>query len=388
MDITMNLFDLVKRPDRAVEIVRGDVEAVQGQVAGISRRYVRLGAGSAVQIRGAQEMSALKILSSDLGWSALAESRGTAKLNVSLLSPQGRSVSVVVAELANVRADTPEQLEFRWPIYMASLASYDIVVSNIGAVPIKLLVGPAIDMRSYVLPYAVGTGVEVGPGLRPHVLPSDITDVSYVEQQDPREWLKVYNHSAEKPPMPPDDVLGRYRIGTAVELETVPAGTLDFVFSNHVFEHLANPVQVMKNWLSRLKPGGAILGVIPDPRYTFDCRQPPTTLDEVVVEEQLGGHEIARSKYVRWCQFTEPRHTPEGLIGRGYSIHVNYFTPEGFKGLADLLEGRGLISRSFLATAPNNKDFAFAMWKGGVDAAGFTSRSDSGVGDALATIYA
>lgn len=163
--------------------------------------------------------------------------------------------------------------------------------------------------------------------------------------------------------MPPEHLLARYRVGSAVELETIETGSLDFVFSNHVFEHLANPVQVMSNWLSRLKPGGAILGVVPDPRYTFDCRQPPTTLSEALAEEHAGGHEISRSKYVRWCQLTEPRHTPDALIKRGYSIHVNYFTPEGFQALADLIKDRGLISRSFVTSAPNNKDFAFAFWK-------------------------
>jgi SAM-dependent methyltransferase len=283
---------------------------------------------------------------------------------------------VIVAELSRIAADMPKQLEFRWPLYMASIESYDLVVANHGAVPVKLVVGPAIDMRSYVLPYAVGTGVEVGPGLRPHVLPSDRTDVSYIEQQHPHEWLRMYNHRAEKPSMPAENVLARYRVGSAVQLETAQAGSLDFVFSNHVFEHLANPVQVLTNWLSRLKPGGAILGVIPDPRYTFDCRQAPTTLDEALAEEQNGGHEIPRAKYERWCRFTEPRHTPEGLIERGYSIHVNYFTPEGFQALADLLKTRGQIARSFVATAPNNKDFAFAMWKSGT-AVGSTVASGS-----------
>jgi SAM-dependent methyltransferase len=148
-----------------------------------------------------------------------------------------------------------------------------------------------------------------------------------------------------------------------VELETIDAASLDFIFSNHVFEHLANPLQVMINWLGRLKPGGVILGVTPDPRFTFDCRQQPTTMSEVLAEEAAGGHIIPRAKYERWCRLTEPRHTPDGLIKRGYSIHVNYFTPEGFQAMLDVLKGRGLISRTFLAAAPNNKDFAFALWK-------------------------
>lgn len=355
----MNLFDLVSRPDRAIEITRGDVVAVQGQVAGSSRRYVQMAPGAVLRIRDAHELTALKVLNSDFGWSAVAGSKGAAKLRVTLDVAQARDVVTELADLHGV----PQRIEFRWPSRVASLSSYDLVIEASGSAPVQILVSPAIDMRAYVLPYAVGLGVEVGPGLRPHVLPSDRTDVSYVEQQHPRDWLTMYNHQGEKPVMPPDPILARYRVGSAVELETIDAGSLDFIFSNHVFEHLANPLQVLSNWLKRLKPGGAILGVTPDPRFTFDCRQPPTTLNEALAEEKAGGHEISRAKYERWCQLTEPRHTPEGLIKRGYSIHVNFFTPEGFQAVADLLKARGLISRSFLASSPNNKDFAFALWK-------------------------
>ena len=360
----MNLFDLVNRPDRAVLIRKGEVVGRQGHVAGASRRYVQLSPGAMLRIKDAHELTVFRILSADFGWSALAMGKGSARLRISLV-PSGADGDAgnVVADLPDLRRDLPTPIVFRWPPEIAALTHYDLIIEAIGNESLQLLVGLAIDMRSYVLPYAVGVGVEVGPGLRPHVLPSERTDVSYVEQQHPRDWLTMYNHQGDKPVMPPENILARYRVGSAVELDTIELGSLDFIFSNHVFEHLSNPVQVMCNWLARLKPGGAILGVTPDPRFTFDCRQPPTTLSEVLDEEKTGGHIIARSKYERWCQLTEPRHTPEGLMKRGYSIHVNYFTPEGFQAMADLLKARGLISRSFLASSPNNKDFAFAFWK-------------------------
>jgi hypothetical protein len=361
----MNLFDLVNRPDRSVDICKGEVVAKQGQAANASYRYVLLSPGAVLRIKDAHELMAFKLLSSDFGWSAIAATKGPAKLRVLIEAKHNQAEREVIAEISNVRADAPQPIEFRWPERMASFLVYDLVIETVGSVPVQLLVGPVIDMRSYILPYTVGVGVEVGPGLRPHVLPSDRTDVSYIEQQHPHEWLTMYNHQGDKPAMPPEHILARYRVGSAVQLETFADSSLDFIFSNHVFEHLANPVQVMSNWVSRLKPGGAVLGVVPDPRYTFDCRQPPTTLSEALAEELVGGHEISRSKYERWCALTEPRHTPDGLIKRGYSIHVNYFTPEGFLALANLLQDRGLISRSFFALATNNKDFAFAFWKAG-----------------------
>lgn len=360
----MNLFDLVNRPDRAVEIRSGEVVSMQGRVAGASRRYVQFSPGAVLCLKNAHELTAFRPLSSEFGWSAIAVGKGATKLRVSLVNTSTDDLkSDVVAELSELRKDVPTNVAFEWPKAIAAMSSYDLIIEVRGNDAAQLLVGPAIDMRNYVLPYAAGLGVEVGPGLRPHVLPSEKTDVSYVEQQHPRDWLTMYNHQGEKPVMPPDHILARYQVGSAVALENIEAGSLDFIFSNHVFEHLANPVQVLSNWLGRLKPGGAILGVTPDPRYTFDCRQPPTTLSEVLDEERAGGHVISISKYERWCQLTEPRHTPDGLMKRGYSIHVNFFTPEGFQAVADLLKMRGEISRSFLASAPNNKDFAFVLWK-------------------------
>jgi len=361
----MNLFDLVNRPDRAIDIAAGEVVAKQGNVAGASRRFVQFAPGGILRIRNAHELTACKLLSSDFGWSALAATKEPAKLRIVLEAIQGQPVREIVAELVDLKSDAPRRIEFCWPYSVASLAAYDIVMEASGSAPTLVLVGPAIDMRTYILPYAIGTGVEVGPGLRPHVLPSDLTDVSYIEQQNPRDWLVMYNHQDKKPEMPPEHILARYRVGSATELEMFAPGSLDFIFSNHVFEHLANPVQVISNWLSRLRPGGTVLAVVPDPRYTFDCRQSPTTMSEALAEEQAGGHQISRSKYERWCRLTEPRHTPDGLFKRGYSIHVNYFTPEGFQALADLLKDRGLISRFFLTSAPNNKDFAFVLWKTG-----------------------
>lgn len=371
----MNLFDLVNRPDRATEIRQGEVVAGQGHLAGASRRYVRLSPGAVLRIKNAHELSAFRTLSSDFGWSALAGGKGgaslravlaggkrRARLRMSLAEADGPG-EYVVAEVSGLGRQLPAPVEFSWPPAIATLTAYDFVIEASGSEDVLLLVGQAVDMRTYVLPYAVGRGVEVGPGLRPHVLPSETVEVSYIEQQHPHEWLAVYNRQGEGPAIPPEHVLERYKVGSAVQLETIETESLDFIFSNHVFEHLANPIQVMRNWLERLKPGGVILGVVPDPRFTFDCRQPPTTLNEALAEEVVGGHVIPRSKYERWCQLTEPRHTPEALIERGYSIHVNYFTPEGFQALADLLKARGLISRSFISSAPNNKDFAFAFWK-------------------------
>ena len=48
--------------------------------------------------------------------------------------------------------------------------------------------------------------------------------------------------------------------------------SLDFIIALHMLEHVPNPDQIIKYFLSLLKPGGGVGIVIPDWRYTWDAR--------------------------------------------------------------------------------------------------------------------
>ncbi len=49
-------------------------------------------------------------------------------------------------------------------------------------------------------------------------------------------------------------------------------GTIDFIVSLHMLEHMPDPVAVVRHWLDLLKPGGGIGIVVPDWRYSWDSR--------------------------------------------------------------------------------------------------------------------
>lgn len=57
----------------------------------------------------------------------------------------------------------------------------------------------------------------------------------------------------------------------------VPDESLDFVFSSHCLEHLENPVAVIENWKSKLKPGGVLFLYLPHPDMEYwlpqNCRK-------------------------------------------------------------------------------------------------------------------
>jgi hypothetical protein len=314
----MNLYDLIGRNDFSLE-KRGEISAVVFGVKGGPRhRGIRMGAGSWLRVKDAHRMSASARSPEAAGWSCLT---GAIEFNV------------------EEHGD-----------------GYDLKVG--APVDTHLSVGRFIDPRAPILGQLQGYGIEVGPGLRPIVRPNKDVDVEYVEECSPAEWHALYAKGRDTPEALSEDILLRYRIGSAVTLEQWPAHSMDFVFSNHVFEHLMNPMQVLQNWRSRLKTGAIIAGVIPDARYTFDCRQPFSTMNEFRNEHRRGCFDVPDEKYERWVRYTSPSSTVTSLKERAYSIHVHYYTPDVFRALVD--EALDEPEIEFI-TERNNKDFGFVL---------------------------
>lgn len=54
--------------------------------------------------------------------------------------------------------------------------------------------------------------------------------------------------------------------GDAMEL---PPGQYDYIASSHCLEHLVNPIEALRHWKSRIKPGGVLLLYLPHPSMTY-----------------------------------------------------------------------------------------------------------------------
>lgn len=80
----------------------------------------------------------------------------------------------------------------------------------------------------------------------------------------------------------PGKPAGRQYILEATDLVAVPSGSYDFVLSSHMLEHTANPLRALAEWARVLKPGGALVLVVPHRDGTFDHRRPVTTLEHLV----------------------------------------------------------------------------------------------------------
>jgi len=83
-----------------------------------------------------------------------------------------------------------------------------------------------------------------------------------------------------------DGRVGQQFVCEASKLERIADRTYDFVLSSHSLEHSANPLKCIAEWLRVLKPGGALLLILPDARFTFDHRLPVTSFDHLLEDYQ------------------------------------------------------------------------------------------------------
>ncbi len=388
----MNLYDMARRGDRMLDAPAGSIDACVLKLAAGTQRAVRLAHDARIRLRHAHEATCLLATPADPGWVLHTQGEGQVRVwleakdrapvlladtaaqamdanEVAVTMPAPRSwparlalrlagtPSVPIAPRPPARRQVPLQLS--WPVRMP--IAYDLVLES-SEDDVAIAVGPLHDVRRGVLAELRGNGLEVGPGANPAVVDSDIRSVRYVEKMSATEWAQVYpKESLDAAVMAR---WSQYTIASAETLDGIATDSLDFIFSSHVLEHLVNPLQVLQNWWQCLAPGGGIVGVVPDARYSFDLRQPLTTLDELLAQLRAGAHERTDAMYQRWCRHTSPEADIASLRARDYAIHVNYFSPESFGGMLQAFAGLvGTPGGAFVEQFQNGKDFAFAVFK-------------------------
>jgi SAM-dependent methyltransferase len=205
-----------------------------------------------------------------------------------------------------------------------------------------------------------GKGAELGPGPNPHILPSNETDVIYVEQKSPAEWVSLYGEHykmAFNPALAPYYVIG--------DAHAIPAGpgSLDFIYSSHVFEHLVNPLGHLEIWSGLLRKGGEVLMVVPDYIGSKDYLADPTGMEEIVREF---GDETFAPSFHHYERYAEARRSPakaKALFESKSSIHMHYYSNSNMSELLELAVQRGYFDKFTIIHSANAKDFHVILTK-------------------------
>jgi SAM-dependent methyltransferase len=285
----------------------------------------------------------------DSGWAIIPTTEGCSAL-IRLSCDSGKVLKYNI--------DSKKSNKFQY-LSLPVIESHDDLIINIkiGKGALFFLVHEVLD-RSLIYSLCKGKGIEIGPGPRPQILPGSDVDVTYVEQMPAEEWQRLYNN---KNLVIDNTLWERYIIGNASSLP-LPDNSCDFIFSSHVFEHLANPLGHLKYWSTKLKAGGRVVAVIPD---VYGCRDyifKPSTLIEILQEYETGGFDLQEKHYRRVCQ-ARPSLNFDELMKNKASIHAHYYTRFSITKIALCSIELGFFKSWKVISSQNHKDFHLLLSK-------------------------
>ena len=154
--------------------------------------------------------------------------------------------------------------------------------------------------KAIAMTYLSGRGIEVGAGDRPFPLP-EAARVSYGDIR-PQAGLENYFKTT------------KVTSGELIDGQTFAGfedGSLDFVISAHVIEHLRDPMGAIVNAIRVLKIGGIHIVVVPEMRATFDRNRPETTVEHALRDFKDGGESTCRAAYEEHLRYVHPYMTGE-----------------------------------------------------------------------------
>ena len=196
---------------------------------------------------------------------------------------------------------------------------------------------------------------------------SDVLLVDRWSAAELREKFAVEEATATAPIVEVDVVLGEASLLDT--LSPLKGDGFDFAIASHVIEHVPDMITFLSDLAALLKPGGRLLLVVPDKRYTFDLlrdlsrtadlieawvehRQRPspgqifdyTLLAAAVDVTSAWASAIDPGTLVRYCepQYALDRCRQSAADGSYVDSHCWVFTPARFLAICADLAGLGL----------------------------------------------
>ncbi|WP_325918186.1 methyltransferase domain-containing protein [Pseudomonas frederiksbergensis] len=355
----MNLFDMANRKDEILRITDKVTLAKLKLPSGDEWRALRVQADDKPQISVSEVIRwyPFSTRAETIGWYARTD-RGEASLDVQLM------VGDLIISTTTIPINhDPKTVSIPWPLSHIAINPATSLVMRF-----NLLKGQNADLminrclnRSDLTSIAKGNGIEVGPGPKPQIINREGVHVKYVEEMSSGEWKHLYDKGGQYESDSAD--WSNHIVGKAAALPCEDE-SLDFIFSSHVFEHLANPIGHLAHWASKLKVGGVILSVVPDIAGTKDYRHKPSSLEEMLAEYKDDIWEPSAMHYERWAS---TRGNWEGRVKEAIeekrSIHVHFYTRENTAALLDYAVSKLSFESFHIKHTPNHRDFYWILIK-------------------------
>lgn len=355
----MNIYEMLRRGDSDL-IVSPEVKIAKREYYGEIWRGLLLPPGASIRLRGALRFHTFRERPAHCNWTISAnKAERAAGVGVKFVAATG---DTIITKSETIVDAWPRPLLLPWPLGRAPLPpDVDLVVHTPTTSPGGVFLGVhRIISRAPLLAAACGRGVEIGPGANPQVLPRDGVDVSYLEQMPVSDWERLYPKAAARAI---DRTLwNRYLIGEAHDLPFADE-SLDFIFSSHVFEHLANPLGHLGHWHDKLRSGGTVLCIVPEIAGAKDGKQSPCMLQDLVDEYEKETWAPTIDHYRRYCAMNSPKKDPAELMRQRRSIHVHFYTNGNMAALLERACQMFAYAGFHIQHSPNNKDFHFVAIK-------------------------
>lgn len=291
----------------------------------------------------------------DCGWYAFApEGEGT--LTITLRDQAQR---YVIGQHSLALGPVPALIVIPWPAPAAhALPDMDLELhTDLGSTPVFIGISRTLE-RKTLSSLCKGKGIEIGPGITPQIHPSASVEVLYAEEKGREDWLQTYAYKRDKYDTDVDSLpWEHYRTAPAIHL---PAenNSLDFIFSSHLLEHVVNPIAHLEHWLSKLKPGGIIAGIMPHADYSVDYNLTPSMLVTMAMEYQRKETKPTLQHYR-----TIFGKDAETRMAEGRTLHVHFYNERNLQELLAFAAAQLPMAHSRIIWERNYKEFFFIIGK-------------------------
>lgn len=180
--------------------------------------------------------------------------------------------------------------------------------------------------------YCQGKGAEIGAFATPSHVPFGSSSI-YIDRVPASHWSDDPEYAGIKLVDP--DILD-----DGSRLSKVESSSLDYLVASHVLEHVDDPVSALKNWIRVVKPGGHVVVIVPDKRFTFDSPREVTTTAEMIADHLEGPRNEPHYREVaEKCMGLTSDADIQAFVDKAEpAIHFHTFTMESF--LAFLVEAK------------------------------------------------